>query len=315
MFVHMKNTIEHYISQLLYTHDCVIVIGFGGFVCSNTAAKLNKKTGLLSPPNRSILFNTQLINNDGLLVNHIAQSEEISQEQAKSELLKFVDENRENLKQYKSLRLKKIGLFILNNDNKIVFRQDLATNYNLDSYGMSSSSYNGIQRESIEIIEKSLKIIKQKNNFSPKRLLKAAAILIPLIGISLISITQQKNINNIYTQMANLNPFSVDENQPMLNAEIKNMVNKSELTEEISNTVTQEIIIEKTHYIIAGAFSVEENATKLMGKLTRWNYNSTIISNKNIMRVSYDNFTTKEQALNSLKKIRKENPDAWILSI
>ena len=315
MFVHMKNTIEHYISQLLYTHDCVIIIGFGGFVCSNTAAKLNKKTGLLSPPNRSILFNTQLINNDGLLVNHIAQSEEISQEQAKSELLKFVDENRENLKQYKSLRLKKIGLFILNNDNKIVFRQDLATNYNLDSYGMPPSIYNSVQRESIEIIEESLKIIKHKNNFSPKRLLKVAAILIPLIGISLISITQQKNINNIYTQMANLNPFSIDKNQPMLNTEIKSIVNKSESTKEVNSTITQEVIIEKTHYIIAGAFSVEENATKLMNRLNRWNYNSIIISNKDIMRVSYDNFTTKEQALNSLRKIRKENPDAWILSI
>ena len=315
MFVHMKNTIEHYISQLLYTHDCVIIIGFGGFVCSNTAAKLNKKTGLLSPPNRSILFNTQLINNDGLLVNHIAQSEDISQEQAKSELLKFVDENRENLKQYKSLRLKKIGLFILNNDNKIVFRQDLATNYNLDSYGMPPSIYNSVQRESIEIIEESLKIIKHKNNFSPKRLLKVAAILIPLIGISLISITQQKNINNIYTQMANLNPFSIDKNQPMLNTEIKNIVNKSALTEEVNSTIKQEIIIEKNYYIIAGAFSVEENATKLMNRLNRWNYNSIIISNKDIMRVSYDNFTTKEQALNSLRKIRKENPDAWILSI
>jgi hypothetical protein len=34
-----------------------------------------------------------------------------------------------------------------------------------------------------------------------------------------------------------------------------------------------------------------------------------------MMRVSYDSFDSKEQALISLSKIRKENPQAWILTI
>ena len=37
--------------------------------------------------------------------------------------------------------------------------------------------------------------------------------------------------------------------------------------------------------------------------------------NQNIMRVSYDEFTSKEEALVSLAKIRKENPKAWILTL
>ena len=40
-----------------------------------------------------------------------------------------------------------------------------------------------------------------------------------------------------------------------------------------------------------------------------------IIKNEKIMRVSYDNFDSKEEALISLSKIRKENPQAWILTI
>ena len=56
-----------------------------------------------------------------------------------------------------------------------------------------------LQESTIETIEDSLKIIKPKTNFTTKRLLKVAAILIPLIGLSLISVTQQKNIDNIYT--------------------------------------------------------------------------------------------------------------------
>jgi hypothetical protein len=34
-----------------------------------------------------------------------------------------------------------------------------------------------------------------------------------------------------------------------------------------------------------------------------------------MMRVSYDSFESKEQALILLSKIRKENPQAWILTI
>ena len=313
----MKNTIEHYISQLLYTNDCVILIGFGGFVCSNTSSKLNKQTGLLSPPNRSILFNNQLIDNDGLLINHIAKSEKISQEQAKSELIRFVDKNKNDLNKYKSLRLKKIGLFTLNN-NQIIFSQNLTFNYNLDSYGMQSNVQKMVARSTIETIEDSLKIIKPKTNFTTKRLLKVAAILIPLIGLSLISVTQQKNIENIYVQMASLNPFSMEtENIDLEKNKIVATLNPLEniISDTHDKTIKDKIIIRKTHYIIPGAFSVEDNAKKLMIRLNKWNYNSTIISNENIMRVSYNSFTTKDQALTSLKNIRKENPDAWILSL
>ena len=35
-------------------------MNFGGFVCSSISANLNKKTGILTPPNKSILFNPQL---------------------------------------------------------------------------------------------------------------------------------------------------------------------------------------------------------------------------------------------------------------
>ena len=313
----MKNTIEHYISQLLYTNDCVILIGFGGFVCSNTTSKLNRQTGLLTPPNRSILFNNQLIDNDGLLINQIAKTEEISQERAKDLVLKFVEKNTTNLKKYRSLRFNKIGLFTLKNENTIVFTQDLANNYNLDSFGMQSAVFTSVKRDNSEIIEGQLKIIKQKNNFSSKRLLKVAAILIPLIGISLVSLTQQKNINSIYTQMADLNPFNteVEENTSIAIAEINKKVNTPILNIEIDNTDMKPVLVEQKYYIIAGAFSVEKNATKMMNKLNRWNYNSTIINNKSIMRVSYDSFTTKNQAINALVSIRKENPDAWILSI
>ena len=147
-------------------------------------------------------------------------------------------------------------------------------------------------------------------------MLKAAAILIPLLGISLLSITQEKVVNKVYHQIAKLNPLSIFE------TERDNVVTTNTIIEEIKKEVNEPTIIieekpiiQKQYYIIAGAFSVEENANKLQSRLNSWNYNSTIIRNQNIMRVSYDEFTSKEEALVSLAKIRKENPKAWILTL
>jgi len=318
----VKNSIEYYISQLLYKNDCVIVMNFGGFVCSSISANLNKKTGILTPPNKSILFNPQLKDNDGLLINHIAQSEGISQEDAKINLLKFVEQSLENLNKFKSCRFEEIGLFTLNSDKNIIFTQDLKTNYNLNAFGFQDIINNKITRDNSEIIEESLKLIKKKNNFTTKRLLKAAAIIIPLIGISFLSITQEDRINNIYTQIANVNPISfkkdnviVLKDQGNKEIKIKQEIQPEIINNEVSQVFKEVIIPSQKFYIIAGAFSVEKNANKLKNRLNSWNYNSTIIKNEKMMRVSYDSFDSKEQALILLSKIRKENPQAWILTI
>ena len=318
----MKNSIEYYISQLLYKNDCVIVMNFGGFICSSISANLNKKTGILTPPNKSILFNPQLKDNDGLLINHIAQSEGISQEDAKINLLKFAEQSLKNLNKFKSCRFEKIGLFTIDTEENIIFTQDLKTNYNLNSFGFQDIINNKITRDNSEIIEESLKLIKKKNNFTTKRLLKAAAIIIPLIGISFLSITQEERINNIYTQIANVNPISfkkdnviVLKDQGNKEIKIKEEIQPEIINNEISQVFEEVIIPNQKFYIIAGAFSVEKNANKLKNRLNSWNYNSTIIKNEKMMRVSYNSFDSKEQALISLSKIRKENPQAWILTI
>ena len=312
----MNHSIEKYISDLLYNNDCIIIMNFGGLVCNHISAQLDEETGIISPPNKTILFNSQLKENDGLLINHISSHEKISLEKAKNEVLKFADKCKSNLKKFRSLRLEKIGLFTLSDEGNILFTQDLNVNYNINSYGFQDLINNKITRDNSKVIEESLKIIKTKNRLTPKRMLKAAAVLIPLLGISLLSITQEKNINKVYNQIAELNPLSFFETKA--EEKVETIIPVKEIKKEIEKpilSVTKEVINEKKFYIIAGAFGVEENANKLKARLNSWNYNSTIIKNNNIMRVSYNEFTTKEDAILSLAEIRKENPQAWILTI
>ena len=121
-------------------------MGFGGFIGNKNSARLNPSAGIITPPGKSILFNTELKENDGILIDHIVKNEKISHEKAKKITIKFVNENLIKLKRLKSLRINKIGIFTLNSDGKIIFSQDLSINYNLDSFGLPSTLHQKLLR-------------------------------------------------------------------------------------------------------------------------------------------------------------------------
>ena len=81
-----------YIIQLLLTHDCVIVPGFGGFVANYCDAVHDESTHTFSPPSKKILFNSSLSHNDGLLINHIAEQLNVSYSEAEQMVRQSVDD-------------------------------------------------------------------------------------------------------------------------------------------------------------------------------------------------------------------------------
>ena len=300
----MNKTVEHYISELLFLHDCVILPDFGGFVGNPQSAKLNKTTGILSPPSKQILFNSNLKTNDGLLITHISNQEGIAQEIAKQNVITFANENNNKLAASKALRIDKIGLFTLGKEENIIFLQDSANNYSLDAFGMKAANNKTISRVN-EVEEKVVSTIQniRTQNRNPRAFLRAAAVIIPLVALSYFSISQQDRINNAYTQMATLNPFAT--------TEIVEEIIETPMAEEVATPITTQ---QHTFYIIAGAFSKQRNADKMAAKLKKRNYNAEIVEGGNLMRVSYNSFTNKETAILALKEIKRENPSAWLLT-
>ena len=317
----MNKTVEHYISELLFLHDCVILPNFGGFVGNPQSAKLNKTTGMLSPPSKKILFNANLKTNDGLLITHISNQEIITQDVAKNEVENYATKITNKLTSSKVLRIDKIGLFTLGKEGNIIFLQDSVNNYSLDSFGMKATYNKAIVRETIseEKISSTIKNIRIQSN-NPKVFLRAAAVIIPLIALSYISITQQDKINNVYTQMASLNPFEnnlITEPMTEVIPEVKIEVQLTPILEAIEEEeeVVPIITLQKTtYYIIAGAFAEKKNANKLLEKLKKWNYNTKLVPGGSLLRVSYSSFTNKTEALIALHEIKQENSDAWLLT-
>lgn len=328
-FVPMNKPVEHYISELLFFHDCVILPNFGGFVGNPQSAKLNNTTGVLSPPSKQILFNANLKTNDGLLITHVSNQENISHGSAKKEVVDFETQISVKLHSSKVLRIDKIGLFTLGKEGNIIFLQDSTSNYSLDAFGMKTTHNKAISRIN-EVEEKVVSTIQniRTQNRNPKVFLRAAAVIIPLVALSYLSISQQDRINNVYAQMATLNPFAtteiIEETSPIIIAEpieptpIKD-IEIIESPEIIETPIVEEVAVpiitrKNTFYIIAGAFAKQKNANKMIAKLNRWDYNAEIIEGGNLKRVSYNSFANKEDAILALKEIKKENPSAWLLT-
>ena len=311
----MKQTIEHYISNLLYLHDCVIIPGFGGFVCNKKSAYIHPVSGIIYPPSKAFLFNKNLTQNDGLLATHIAKQEKIDLSETSSLIEDFVQSIQTELNSRSAFKLQKVGTFTKGKEENISFLQDKNQNYNLASFGMQANHKSKkVERTISDEKEVIVKTIKQKD--FGETLIRAAAVLVPFIGLSLIGITQEENINDIYSQMANLNPFTNSKTEIVKKAPTKEIeVPIVEIFETEKVEIVIPIITEQhTYYIIAGAFAEQKNANKMLRKLKRWNYDASIVEGENLMRVSYNSFSKKEEAIMALAEIRKDNKSAWLLT-
>ena len=139
--------IEHYISQLLYRHQCVTVPGFGAFLTEIQSADLHENTNSFYPPKKVISFNSHLKNNDGLLANHIAQIEKSTYENAVASIESEVVIWNSILQVNEKFTLKNIGELSLNSEKNLVFTPSENINYLKESFGLNSFVSPSIKRE------------------------------------------------------------------------------------------------------------------------------------------------------------------------
>lgn len=135
MFVSMKS-VEQLIGDLLLRHNCVIVPSFGGFVAKPISAKIDFDKGTMLPPSKSLLFNKQLISNDGLLINQFSLENNITFDQAAAEVEVLVNNWKTALKQRKRIELDRIGILYFDEEQNVCFEQDRFFNLLLESFGL-----------------------------------------------------------------------------------------------------------------------------------------------------------------------------------
>ena len=117
-------TVEGLIGDLLLQHNCVVVPSFGGFVAQRVSAQLDTEKGVMLPPRKSVLFNRQLINNDGLLIAAFAQTNQLTYADAQSEVNQVIATWNQALNAGQRIAIDRVGFLFLDAERNMCFEQD-----------------------------------------------------------------------------------------------------------------------------------------------------------------------------------------------
>ena len=213
-------TIEEHISNLLFTHDCVTLPNFGGFVGIYSSAKLDSKTNTFLPPSKQISFNKHLSTDDGLLTHEISKKQNIDYTQASLFLKNYVEGLKSELEANKRIEITKLGTFFLDN-NRVVKFIALNNNFSSKHFGLPALQPKKITKPIVIVEKPIIKLVPTEDKIetiipidSGKRNKKmnlwwVAAILIPIAFYS-AWIPMKTGLLNDHQQFhySDLNPFT-----------------------------------------------------------------------------------------------------------
>lgn len=316
--------LEHYIGELLYRYNCVVVPTFGAFLAQRTPAFVNETTNTFFAPSKSIGFNEQLISNDGLLVSHIAAVENTSFEIILSKIEVSVKQWKLQLSQGEKLTLEAIGVLWTNDAGKIQFQPYQDVNYLTSSFGLAPFKAVSVLRETLK--EEVVQIEEQVPFvFSPERretrsfrpYFKYAAIFLLALSTGLTGYRLYDK-NRVNEQLAR------QEAQQTVAKQIQEATFFDTSPLELPTvSVNATSISDKTpeapqHYIVAGAFRIKANADRKIDALRNKGYNASYYGTNayGLHVVTYDSHTDAKDALKALREIKRtESADAWLLSV
>ena len=312
----MKGT-QAYINELLKTHDCVVVPGFGGFVLNTWPAAFSGHANELHPRIKTISFNRSLNVNDGLLAQSIATSEGITYQQALQTIQTETAAWEQTLAAGIPVGLEGIGILSPNSENKIVFSPDSAVNYLKSSYGLPYlllapvEKQNPDKNQALPIRFRDAERTKKTKMGGANRSRAALSIAATLFLAFIIVFSSSD---------------STRDKSPLAVAVHKDISNKSvqPIAASIGQILTQiipkpapvqDMVVPPSYCVVGGSFKVAANAEKLASQLRDKGYKATVLNtNSSWYRVSYVQEQDSLAADKDLQQIkRSENQGAWIL--
>lgn len=317
--------IASYISELLYSHNCVIIPGFGGFVASYRPSVADTKKHVYYPPSKFIAFNENLQTNDGLLAHHISLKRHVPYEEALDFIKAFAQNLKEQLASRRKVAIADIGSFSLVKD-RLVFEPS-QNNFLANSFGLSPVQATPVKR--LQTIERAQRELTNEGHKNPVRRIRTAAAAIVILFLAASGILYwQLNKENSQANESSLNPFS-DTFDARVNPEVETeslaapkdtIVFRSQINKPAKVVKTPEPVdaSDPAYHIIGGAFQQGENAEKYIQELKKKGIDAFLLPKQKdeLYRVSLGRFDDKTTAVTRLQHIKNHiNNEAWILTL
>jgi hypothetical protein len=344
----------HYIGELLYSHDCVVVPGLGGFVTSYVPAKIHPILHTFSPPSKAVLFNVRLQSNDGVLANYISKKENISYTEAMMRINESVVELDTALEKSRTVEILKVGIIYRDAESNLQFEPTTEANYLLSSFGLTEFISPAVQRDVFRLRqEKRLyeRPVPRRDRRVPVALKRAVWIGLPLAAIIVAGFLSINPLKELYTQYSGVFPetatsketVSVTEPSGKSPALIINdlcdirlpsgfsVTNDKTLPYPVTGTYSSSADTtgciaanaasteRNKYFVIGGCFQIKENAERFLVDLKKKGFANAglmLPGNKKLFHVYYSGFDDKKSAVQALKRIQEEGtPEAWLFEL
>jgi hypothetical protein len=336
--------ISDYIAQLLYRYDCVVVPGLGGFVANYSPARYDEEKKIFHAPGKRLIFNPNLTQNDGLLVNELVKHTALTYAEAQETLSRLVAELKKNLSTKKYAELGTAGVLMINNDGEVNFRQG-GENFLLTSFGFRSVVAIPIEQSLKPIVlerkpteEKKPLAIEPESVRAPRKTgwkkVAVATLLVPVAFYSFWIPLKTDFLNGGELSYSDLNPFKIAtvssyaERSAELSAIHFEEVPEDEViienpSEELVHSVGENIETSASvvapsqagnYVLIGGCFGEEANAHKFVSSIASKGYQPFILDvHKGLHRVAITSYASHDEAVNAQKSLKESGISAWVL--
>ncbi len=209
----LSDQLGHIIHEQLCNQRLVVLPGFGGFVMEIIPSELDELRNRIHPPRETVLFNTKLEHNDGLLISTIAQNHELSYASADNWLTDAISEVRFRLENKETIHWAGVGTLKKTLEGKVEFHFEGDEALFGDGFGLRPLSLHIAEKDNVDKIRKLVTadgpVATAARTIPLKRIVRYAAAAVT-VGL-LMWIPFQKGIDgNGQMLVHQLNPFAVN---------------------------------------------------------------------------------------------------------
>lgn len=320
---------ENLIKDLLYTNDCVVLPGLGGFIAKYKGATLNTSMHTIYPPQKTIGFNPQIKENDGLLVSALCALNNCSYAEGKTTLDAWVKEQSNTLLRGEKISWKGIGILFQDRLGKIQFIPDSKGNFSLESFGLEKIVLVPVERAAQEPAANEVSVLEKRAEQGSKWIWKAAAVLaLPILGVGIFALSHKIESTDwqyasfkLFGNKSRVASYTPSETRTLPTYTVTEKNESISIPEEIVPTAPAKVekteVVATSHSkyeIIVGAFAVSENAERMVSELKKKGYNASLAGKKgNLQMVAAASDSNYAAILQALDKIKSEvNSSAWL---
>lgn len=335
-----------YILELLEEQDYVIFPELGAFTVVRQPAMWTKDNSTLLPPSRSFNFNPALKINDGILIDHISERENIPVPEVHAQLEKLSDEFRYKLDNGETITFVDFGELTHNENGYQFYPFETATAIP-ESFGLAPAVIKTVPRPKSVVVKETPKKEHRKKKKKNHIWLIAIPVAAALAVVAFLLLKPDNGKTNFSEKQ---NPVAITQNitpeEKTADGESPIITTESETEPEDSLSITEEPIVaedkvaeespkeevkalqsvsaQSEHpqkglfYVIGGSFQDKKNVEKFFEKSKKNGYDPVYIGFiHGYHMVAIGIYSTEKEAITARANVWRQTgeAEAWIYTM